>query len=489
MPVKWLRRLLRDQPPPQSSLPDIRAWGRSLDVNAKPWLVLGKGPSYERIRDVHLADFYTCSLNHVVRHHPVDLAHIIDIDVVEACKDVLERNARTLVLPFFPHVNHAPTGKSMEDFIAEMSVLRAMSLQGRLVWYNLSSAKQRVGDSPVITANFFSAEAAVGILATCGARTIRSLGIDGGASYAPSYQDLEGITLLANKHASFDRQFEGIARTIRGSSIFYAPLHKEAPVRCFVGTDRSQMLPVRVLEYSIKRHASMSVEVVPMCDLEVPMPQALANRPRTGFSFARFLIPSLCGYRGRAIYLDADMLLFDDIVALWEHPMSEADVLCAEPPTEGGRIRQYSVLLLNCANLPWKIEDIVAGLDQGRYDYRRLMDEFCIVSAERIAAGLAAEWNSLERYEPGRTRLLHYTDMPSQPWVSRKNRNGRLWYAALREALEEGFVSPDEVYREVDRGHVSPDLPSWVGLARPPGYQRLKRTWVPPYRRFQHAAS
>jgi hypothetical protein len=41
----------------------------------------------------------------------------------------------------------------------------------------------------------------------------------------------------------------------------------------------------------------------------------------------------------------------------------------------------------------------------------------------------------------------------------------------------------------VEGGHVSPDLPSWVGLARPPGYQRLKTTWVPPYRRFQHAAS
>jgi hypothetical protein len=458
-------------------------------MNAKPWLILGKGPSYERIRDIKLTDFYTCSLNHVVRQHPVDLAHVIDIDVVEACQHVLERNARTLVLPFFPHVNHALTEKSIEDFITEMPVLRSLGRQGRLVWYNLSSAKQRIGDSPVITANFFSAEAAVAILATCGARTIRSLGIDGGVSYAPSYKDLEGTTLLANKHPSFDRQFAGIARTVRSSGVFYAPLHKEAPVRVFVGTDRSQMLAARVLEYSIKRYASMSVEVAPMCGFDVPMPRDPANRPRTGFSFARFLIPSLCGYRGRAIYLDADMLVFDDIVAVWEQPMGEADVLCAEPPSDESRIRQYSVLLLNCANLPWKIEDIVAGLDQGRYDYRRLMHEFCIVPAERIAAGLASEWNSLEQYEPGRTRLLHYTDMPTQPWVSQANRNGGLWYAALREALEEGYVSKEEVYREVDRGHVSPDLPSWVGLARPPGYRRLKRTWVPPYRRFQHAAS
>jgi hypothetical protein len=474
--------------PLTTSLPDITSWARSFDINAKPWLILGKGPSYERVTDVRLDDFYTCSLNHVVRQHPVDLAHIIDIDVVEACKDVLEQNARALVLPFFPHVNHDPTRKGIEDFVAEMPVLQAMSRQGRLFWYNLSSARRRASDSPVIVARFFSAEAAVNILAACGARVIRSLGVDGGSSYAPSYKDLEGVTLLANKHPSFDRQFEGIARTIRTTGIFYAPLHKEAPIRIFVGSDRSQMLATWVLEYSIRRHASMSVEVVSMCDVAVPMPRDPANRPRTGFSFARFLIPSLCQFRGRAIYLDADMLLFDDIVKVWEYPMDGADVLCAEQATGTGRVRQYSVLLLNCANLPWRVEEIVRGLDEGRYDYHGLMYDFCIVPAGRIAASLPPDWNSLESYEPGKTRLLHYTDMPIQPWVSRKNRNGTLWYRALRQALRDGFLSPEEVYQEVRSGHVSPDLPSWVGLPRPAEYARLMKAWVPPYRRFQDGA-
>jgi hypothetical protein len=321
--VRLLNHVRRRQAPPETltlrdtSLPDIIRWAQSFDINAKPWLILGKGPSYDRAKDIDRADFYTCSLNHAVRQHPVDLAHIIDIDVVEACQDVLERNARTLVLPYFPHVNHDPTRRSIEDFIGEMPVLQSMRRQGRLVWYNLSSAGRRVGHSPVITANFFSAEAAVGVLASCGARTIRSLGIDGGSSYAATYKDLEGVTLLTNKHTSFDRQFERIAKTVCATGIFYAPLHKEAPVRVFVGTDRSQALAARVLEYSIKRRASMSVDVVPMCDLPVPTPRDSANRPRTGFSFARFLIPSLCAYRGRAIYRDADVLVFDDIVKLW----------------------------------------------------------------------------------------------------------------------------------------------------------------------------
>ncbi|HXH22452.1 MAG TPA: glycosyltransferase [Dehalococcoidia bacterium] len=440
------------------------------------------------MKEVDLSGFYICSLNHVVRQHPVDLAHIIDIDVVDDCKDILEKHARTLVLPFFPHVRHDPTSKTIEDFIAEMPVLQALRRQGRLVWYNLSSAKRTVGSSPVIVARFFSAEAALNILVACGVNTVRSLGVDGGASYAASYKDLEGKTLLANKHPSFDRQFEQIARTIMRSGIFYAPLHKEAPVRVFVGTDRTQRLAARVLEFSIKRSASMTVEFVPMCDLPVPTPKDPANRPRTGFSFARFLIPSLCGYQGRAIYLDADMLVFDDITRLWEWPMGDADVVCAEAPTSSGRIRQYSVLVLDCAKLSWRIDEIVKGLDEGRYTYKQLMYDFCIVPPSRIAAGLPPEWNSLEKYEPGRTRLLHYTDMPTQPWVSDGNPHGHLWYTMVREALAEGFLGSEEIYREVRAGHVSPDLPKWVGLANLPRDERLRQTWVPPYRRFQREA-
>ncbi|MBM4264570.1 MAG: hypothetical protein FJ145_24490 [Deltaproteobacteria bacterium] len=68
----------------------------------------------------------------------------------------------------------------------------------------------------------------------------------------------------------------------------------------------------------------MSVDVQFMCDIPVPLPKDRENQPRTGFSFSRFLIPSLCQYRGKAIYLDADMLVFDDIAKLWDYPLASA---------------------------------------------------------------------------------------------------------------------------------------------------------------------
>lgn len=471
----------------ETSIPDVTTWASSFDIHQKQWLILGKGPSYRKVANINLNDFYTCSLNHVVREHPVDLAHIIDIDVVEHCKDAIEKNARFLVLPYYPHVKHDPTNKSLDDFVEEIPILQSLKRQGRLIWYNLSSAKRQVRTSPVIVARFFSAEAAVNILATLGVKSIRSLGVDGGSTYASKYGDLQDKTLLANGHSSFDRQFEQIAKTIRSKGIFYAPLYKKAPIRIFVGTDSSQMLAVRVLEFSIKKYSSMSVELVPMCELPIPIPKDPQNRPKTGFSFSRFLIPSLCNYRGRAIYLDADMLVFDDISKLWDFPMGDANILCIDQPSEKGRVRQYSVMLMNCENLRWDIHEIVKGLDEKLYDYRKLMYDFCLIPPEKVSGALPYEWNSLEFYEPKRTRLIHYTDMPTQPWVSYKNKYGDLWYQSLKEAIQEDFIKKEELYREVENGHILPDLPQHLGLPPHKDFKKLAATFTPPYKRFTKA--
>ena len=48
---------------------------------------------------------------------------------------------------------------------------------------------------------------------------------------------------------------------------------------------------------------------------------------------ARFGIPSLTAYQGRAIYLDADMLVFNDIYDLWSMPMGDAKLLLQAEPS------------------------------------------------------------------------------------------------------------------------------------------------------------
>ena len=85
------------------------------------------------------------------------------------------------------------------------------------------------------------------------------------------------------------------------------------PVRVYVGADRSQALAIKVLEHSIKRHTTLDVAVIPMIDFPIRQPRDVKNSQRTGFSFSRFCIPRLAGYRGKAIYMDADMLVFQDL--------------------------------------------------------------------------------------------------------------------------------------------------------------------------------
>jgi hypothetical protein len=467
-----------------NTIPDILQWAGQHSIADRPWLMLGKGPSFRKHRNVDTTGFGVLGLNHVVRERPVDIAHAIDLDVVHECADAIARHAGVLWMPAHPHVDCRPSERPLWDWVSEIPVLRMLAAQGRLAWYNATTSRRPVPGGPMVNVKFFSAEAALDALALCGVKTVRSLGIDGGTQYSAEFADLVDSTLLSNGQVSFDRQFEQLARIIQRTGVFYAPLTVAAPVRVFVGTDKTQLMGFKLLEYSIRRHASVSVAVEAIDDRGIPASRHPANRARTGFSFSRFRIPELCGFRGRAIYLDADMQLFTDISRLWNTPLDGAHLLYANSDAQGGRSPQYSVMLLDCERLGWDVRAIVRGLDEGRYGYADLMQRMAIVDAAHQRAGLASEWNSLEHYEQGRTHLLHYTDMPTQPWVSGANRNGALFYAALREAIDTGCIEAGLIYQEISRGHVSPDLPAWLGLAPPKGHARLSREWVPPYRRL-----
>ena len=153
-------------------------------------------------------------------------------------------------------------------------------------------------------------------------------------------------------------------------------------VRIFIAATSSEWLPTRVLEFSITETSAVPVKLYRIASFnrKVPMPRDLHNRPRTPFSFQRFLIPELCGYQGRAIYLDADMQLFADIGQVWNASMEDYDLITVNEGTEG-RKGQFGVMLLDCQRLQWNVESIVKGLDEGRYTYEQLMYEMCVAGS------------------------------------------------------------------------------------------------------------
>jgi lipopolysaccharide biosynthesis glycosyltransferase len=228
-------------------------------------------------------------------------------------------------------------------------------------------------------------------------------------------------------------------------------------IRIFVACTPVEWLSARVLEFSILQHTKSEIEFVQLyqANIEIPEPVDLRNKSRTPFSFQRFLIPELCGYQGKAIYLDADMLVFSDILEIWTHPFNSAKILAVKSDS-ASRGSQYSVLLQDCAALNWKISDIIGQLDSGELTYESLM--FDMRLGHPVSFDLPANWNSLECFVENDTALLHYTDMNFQPWVSIKNPLRRLWVNSLQDAITQGFISRSELDREIAAGNVRPSL-------------------------------
>lgn len=227
-----------------------------------------------------------------------------------------------------------------------------------------------------------------------------------------------------------------------------------------------------------------------MHDLELQDPKDPRQGKRTGFSFTRFAIPKLMGYAGRAIYLDADMLVLRDFRELWSLPFGECKIIIqgAAAPTDSSaaprgtnkkRQKQCSVMLLNCEALNWDPEEIISGLD-GRYSYEELLYDMCILEEHEISYAVPFEWNSLEVFEPGKTGLIHYTDMQTQPWVYANNPNAWIWLEELRLMLENGSMAMSEIECEVSLGYFRPSLIQQmadfgVGRARAPTDAELRK--------------
>lgn len=213
-----------------------------------------------------------------------------------------------------------------------------------------------------------------------------------------------------------------------------------------IGGSREQKIASLVLEYTIQKHTTVPVKVVHTYDTRFPDPKTPSLRSKTGFSFNRFAIPALAGYQDVAAYLECDQMVFRDVKELLSIPFDGATVL--RPPN------QASVLVLDCSRLKWKVQEIVDGLDARRYSYSDLMERLCIEPSDHIKCSIPNYWNSLERYDPKETALLHYTNMMIQPWRKWGHPLGHLWMAALREAVQAKKITLDVIQEDARRGHV-----------------------------------
>lgn len=184
-------------------------------------------------------------------------------------------------------------------------------------------------------------------------------------------------------------------------------------MRIFVGCapDGHDAESAAVLDYTLRKHASLPIELTWMIASRDPE-SAFAgwdmSRWATPFSGFRHAVPALCGFEGRAIYMDSDLIVQADIAELWCTEIAPGKVVVARDPT------RLCVVLFDCAAArPHMLAlDALKQADghQRQSAYFRTHGEF----VQRFD-GL---WNYLDSKDTAplsQAKIIHTTDLSTQP--------------------------------------------------------------------------
>ena len=181
-------------------------------------------------------------------------------------------------------------------------------------------------------------------------------------------------------------------------------------IKIFIGYDANESVAYHTLVASIMRRATRPTSITP---ISMQTLGHIIDRPRdpkqsNDFAFIRFLVPWLCNFEGRAIFMDCDMMLRADIGELWDlfdpkfsvqvvkhdYEVAEGVKYLGTPQTPYDRKNWSSVMLFNCsACRPLQPEYInrADGLD---------LHQFLWLHSKSIGE-LPKEWNHLVGvYEP-----------------------------------------------------------------------------------------
>lgn len=224
------------------------------------------------------------------------------------------------------------------------------------------------------------------------------------------------------------------------------------PIRIYIGTEPVQWLPTEVLKRSILTRTKAEVEFHNLAGINLGFKKI---KMYTGFSFYRFSIPEQCGYKGKAIYLDADMVTLGDINDLYNLDFGGKPALA--------KVRDKftmftSVMLMDCEKLKhWKVREWVALINAGLTSYQGCMAGGPGGMNFGDFGVLPDVWNHFDHYDET-TQLIHYTNVPTQPWKRPGHPYRGAFLGELFECLEDGTVTEEQVKKEIDAGHIYPNI-------------------------------
>lgn len=171
--------------------------------------------------------------------------------------------------------------------------------------------------------------------------------------------------------------------------------------------------------HSIYTRASKPVSITPLVLSQLP----IERRGLTEFTFSRYLVPHLCNYEGTALFLDADMLVLDDILKLDEIAKQNPDPVSVVKGKE--QFEWPSLMYFNnaaCKNLTPELIETGAPSK--------------LSWAESIGE-LPPEWNHIVGYdEPNpEAKLIHYTQGIPCFEETYECEFGQLWRDEVRNTI------------------------------------------------------
>ena len=194
------------------------------------------------------------------------------------------------------------------------------------------------------------------------------------------------------------------------------------PIPIFIGYDPREAVAFHTCANSIIRHASKPVAIIP---LALNLFEDYTEKHTDGsnqFIYSRFLVPHLTGYSGKAIFIDGDMILRDDIVKLWTwvDQYIAWDVAVVKHDYQTRMTEKY--LGAKNENYPRKNWSSVIVWQCDSHPNRKLTPEFVETATgaqlhrftwleDNRILELPREWNWLpDEYGPNPdAKLLHYT--------------------------------------------------------------------------------
>jgi len=274
------------------------------------------------------------------------------------------------------------------------------------------------------------------------------------------------------------------------------PVHQ--PIRIFIGSSFRNRVEEKVFVYSLLKHTRTPLEIniingetgsVTMHNGEEKrLPAIVTDRIKgaTAFSLARYAIPHWCNYEGKAIYCDSDQISLTDIAQLWNYDLADCAIAAVDvKQAESGKdyvntfLQQLiespeayyltSVMLMDCSKLKhWSIEPIIQGLNSDRFSYPELMflGKSFLAHVPTSVTLLPSAWNHLDVLTP-QSKIVHFTDLTSQPWLFHHNAVGAFWEKFYLEAVQQGFVETDDIEQAYQRNVISQrikDLPQMTGI-------------------------